>query len=102
MINQTKKLVTMPSILMALLLGIGLGSQYALAQDTISHGASGLSPGILKSTETDSQSANTISPGASESAIEQHGRLPGGGCLASEISPGNLFRQEPTTTDTNP
>lgn len=97
MINRTKKSVAMFGILTAMLFGIGLGGQYASAQEANSPGASQFAPGVV-----DSDSASNISPGAAEKGIEQHGRLPGGGCLAALISPGHLFRLEPTTTDTNP
>lgn len=65
-----------------------------------SSGASGFAPGQVKSTESDSQSASAFAPGALEREVQ--GKLPGGGCIASINSPGNLFRQEPTTTDINP
>ena len=90
--NQTKISVAILGILTTLF-GLGLSSQSALAFT----GASVFAPGIV-----DSQIASDISPGASEKGIEQHGRLPGGGCLAAMVSPGHLFRQEPTTTDINP
>ena len=97
---NNKLLLTTCGIATAFIFGTGLASQTVLAQDLLFPGASGLAPGVLKSTETDSQSASTISPGAEEKVIQ--GRLPGGGCIASINSPGNLFKQEPTTTDTNP
>jgi hypothetical protein len=97
MTNQTNTLVAMFTILTASLFVVGIGSQSVLAQEINPHGASQFAPGIV-----DSDTASTTSPGAAEKGIEQHGRLPGGGCLAAIISPGHLFRLEPTTTDTSP
>jgi hypothetical protein len=99
MINRTKKSVAMLSILTALLFGIGLSGQYVSAQEANSPGASELAPGVQVLIDPD-LSASNISPGAEEKEIK--GKLPGGGCLAASISPGHLFRLEPTTTDTNP
>jgi hypothetical protein len=81
-----------------MIIGTIMSSQLVLALQ--SNGASIIAPGQLNG--SDSQSANAISLGAQEKAIPQHGTLPGGGCLASSLSPGHLFNQEPTTTEANP
>jgi hypothetical protein len=97
MINQIRKSLAMPGILAALLFLVGISTQNVLAQEFTPNGASQFAPGIV-----DSDTASNISPGAAEKGIEQHGRLPGGGCLAAVISPGHLFKLGPTTTDTSP
>jgi hypothetical protein len=90
MINQTSTSVGLFG-LAAIILATLMSIQPVLA----SSGASTFAPGIV-----DSQFASAISPGAQEKVVQ--GKLPGGGCIASINSPGNLFRQEPTTTDINP
>ena len=66
MINQTKISVAILGILTALLFGVGLGSQSALAQEVTSPGASFFAPGIQVLTDPDLQSASDNSPGALE------------------------------------
>lgn len=90
MINQTNTSIGLFGVA-AILLAALMSIQPALA----STGASTFAPGIV-----DSHLASFISPGAEEKVVQ--GKLPGGGCIASINSPGNLFRQEPTTTDINP
>lgn len=92
MINKTSTTIAISGMAAIMLMTL-MSIQPALA----STGASTFAPGIVSS-----QSASLISPGAEEKVVEQHGRLPGGGCIASINSPGTLFRQEPTTTDINP
>ena len=100
MINQERTSIAIFGVITAMIVGTVMSSQLVFAIQ--SNGASVFAPGQLKGFESDSQSASAISPGSQEKAVPQHGRLPGGGCLAASISPGHLFKQEPTTTDINP
>jgi hypothetical protein len=90
MINKTSTTIVISGMAAIMLMTL-MSIQPALA----STGASTFAPGIVSS-----QSASLISPGAEEQVVK--GKLPGGGCIASIHSPGNLFLQEPTTTDINP
>jgi hypothetical protein len=98
MSNKLIMYTTLFGSFLALIVFMALNNNHAFALQ--SDGASIFAPGNVKVSESDSQSASAFAPGALEQVV--HGKLPGGGCIASINSPGNLFRQEPTTSDINP
>jgi hypothetical protein len=100
MINQSRTSVAIFGVLAAVIVGTLMSTQSASAA-LQSNGASLFAPGH-----------GAVVPGSLENAADkpvhedegqqQHGKLPGGGCIASFASPGHLFIQEPTITDINP
>lgn len=87
MSNQTKISISIFGIFVALIVATTISVQSASATSA-TQGASNVAPGHLKTSEEDSQSANTFAPGIIQ------GRLPGGGCDAPSFAPGHVFRQQ--------